>query len=231
MLSSRLSMAERFDTPAATAGESPGRMNELLPWRVAGTYFESCNCEAICPCRMIGAKPGGGRSTYGVCFGALSWAVADGFAGEHDLSGLAVVLVLSYDDDEPGSPWTIVLHVDQRADEAQHEALRGIFLGELPGNGTSGLPWIRKACRLVAVRRSRIEVGSDGGAHELRVGDAVTVRASRRVETEERVACGIPGYHIAGTELYADELTVADDPFAFELSGNCAFVSRFEYAS
>ena len=24
----------------------------LTPWRIRGTYFESCNCEAICPCRM-----------------------------------------------------------------------------------------------------------------------------------------------------------------------------------
>jgi hypothetical protein len=205
-------------------------MDELLPWRIAGTYFESCNCEAICPCRMIGRKPGGGRSTYGLCFGALSWAIEEGSAGDLDLAGLTTVLVTSYDDDEPGSPWSIVLHLDERADEAQHRAMRGIFLGELPG-GTSGLPWIRKACRLLGVRRSRIDVTFEAGVHDLRVGDAVTLRASRPFETEERVACGIPGYHIAGTELYADELTVADEPFEFELAGNCAFVSRFEYAS
>jgi len=47
------------------------RMDDLSPWRVAGTYFESCNCEAICRCQMIGDRPGGGRSSYGVCFGAL----------------------------------------------------------------------------------------------------------------------------------------------------------------
>jgi len=203
----------------------------LLPWRVAGTYFESCNCEAICPCRMIGTKPGGGRSTYGICFGALSWSIEEGRAGGLDhLAGLTTVVVFSYDDDEPGSPWSLVLHVDERADEAQHEALRGIFLGELPGE-TSGLPWIRKACRLVVVRRSRIEVGAGENVRELRVGDTVTLRASRAVETDARVACGIPGYHIAGTELYADELAVVDDPFEFELAGNCAFVSRFEYGS
>ena len=45
------------------------------------------------------------------------------------------------------------------------------------------------------------------------------------------VACGIPGYDRAGHELYADELTVDDDPFAWELTGNCAYVSDFDYPS
>jgi hypothetical protein len=46
----------------------------------------------------------GGRSTFGVCLGALSWRVDDGFADEVDLSGLAVVIATRYSDDEAGSP-------------------------------------------------------------------------------------------------------------------------------
>ncbi len=208
-----------------------GTVSDLTPWRIAGTYFESCNCEAICPCRMIGEKPGGGRSTYGICFGALSWQIADGYAGDVDLDGLAAVLVCWYDDDEPGSPWQFVLHVDDRGDESQREALSDILLGRLDGEGILRLPWVRKASRLLDVRPSRIEIEHGPDGHELRVGEAVTLRASRPVETEERVACGIPGYHIAGTELYADELRVDNDPFTWELYGNCAFTSRFAYES
>jgi hypothetical protein len=70
---------------------------------VAGSYLESCNCEAICPCRRIDGVMGG-RSTYGVCLGALSWLVRDGSANGVDLSGLGVVLATSYSDDEEGSP-------------------------------------------------------------------------------------------------------------------------------
>jgi hypothetical protein len=197
---------------------------------MAGTYFESCNCEAICPCRMVGATPGG-RSTYGICFGALSWLVEEGFAGDADLADLATVLVCRYDDDEAGSPWQFVLHVDARGDEAQQQALADIFLGRLGGEGVLKLPWVRKASNLLAVRPSRIEVEHARSGHRVEVGDDVVLRASRPVETDDRVACGIPGYHIPGTELYADELTVADDPFAWELRGNCAFVSAFGYSS
>jgi hypothetical protein len=45
------------------------------------------------------------------------------------------------------------------------------------------------------------------------------------------VRCVIPGYDQPGHELVADELTVDDDPFAWELTDNCAFASRFDYAS
>ena len=45
-----------------------------MSYRIAGTYLEACNCDAICPCRRIDGVPGG-RSTHGVCLGALSWRV------------------------------------------------------------------------------------------------------------------------------------------------------------
>jgi hypothetical protein len=80
-----------------------------VTYSVGGSYFESCNCDAICPCRMVdGVK--GGRSTHGICMGALAWLV-EGRVGDLDVSGLAAVLVVRYDDDEDGSPWTIVLHM------------------------------------------------------------------------------------------------------------------------
>jgi hypothetical protein len=190
-------------------------------YHVRGAYFESCNCEAICPCRMIGGVPGG-RSTYGLCYGVLSWLISEGAVGEVDVSGLATVLTCRYDDDESGSPWTIVLHVDRRGNDAQRAALETLFLESL-----RQLPWIRKARELISVRVSDIEI--DGP--RIRVGSVISVRATRPVETELPVACGIPGYERKGRELYADEFKVDDDPFTMELSGNCAYESDFDYAS
>ena len=57
------------------------------------------------------------------------------------------------------------------------------------------------------------------------------MRATTLVETDQPVACGIPGYDRVGRELYADELVVDDEPFAWELAGNCAFASDFDYSS
>jgi len=201
-----------------------------LPYRIAGAYFESCNCEAICPCRTVAGVPGG-RSTYGICFGALSWQIREGRAADTDLHGLNAAMVYRYSDDEDGSPWLFNLHVDARGSERQREALAEILVGRLGGRLIRGLPWVRKPSELFDVRASRIEIEPDGKRAELRVGAAVTARAARAVDPSERVSCIVPGHHRPGTELYADELRVADEPFAWELTGNCAFVSDFDYSS
>jgi hypothetical protein len=197
-----------------------------VSFRVRGLYLESCNCEAICPCRTIGGAPGG-RSTYGVCYGVLTWRVDEGSVGDTDVSGLAAALVFRYDDDEEGSPWDLALHVDARGDERQQAALAAVFLGELGGPHVSKLPWIRKARHLIGVRASAIEAS----AGSVRIGSAVSLRATRPVDTELSVTCIVPGHDRSGRELIADELVVDDAPFAWELSGNCAYTADFDYVS
>jgi hypothetical protein len=199
-------------------------------YSVTGSYFESCNCEAICPCRMTDGIPGG-RSTYGICFGALAWHIEAGRVGDVVVSGLKVVMVVRYDDDELGSPWSIVLHVDADGDYRQREALADVFLGKLGGPHVGVLPWVRKARHLLNVRADSIELEPDGDGYLLRVGDSVHLHATRPVKSDAVVRCGIPGYDEPGRELIAEELDVKDEPFAWELSGNCAFASTFAYAS
>jgi hypothetical protein len=196
-----------------------------VSWRIAGRYLESCNCDAICPCRTIAGVPGG-RSTHGICFGVLSWALDDGHADGVPLAGLAAALVYEYDDDETGSPWRFVLHVDDRGDERQRNALADILLGRAGGERVLRLPWVRKPSNLLEVRASRVEVGEGRVA----VGTTVSARASRPFPTGDRVSCIVPGHEVAGTELVADELVVHDAPFDWELAGNCAFTARFDYS-
>src|SRR5439155_16263405 len=130
----------------------------MADWSLAGSYLEACNCEAICPCRRIGGRAGG-RSTHGVCMGALSWAVIEGRAGDVDLSGLGAVLVARYDDDEPGSPWTFFVYVDERGDERQRQALADIFTGRLGGSAARHFPWAWKERRPLGWRPARLEIG------------------------------------------------------------------------
>jgi hypothetical protein len=199
---------------------------DLKPWHVEGEYLEACNCEAICPCRMIGGVPGG-RSTYGECFGLLGWHVDQGAAGALDLAGLNVALACRYDDDEPGSPWSLVLYVDQGGDGKQRAALEAIFLGAAGGERILRLPWVRKPRFVLDVRPSRIDFDGES----VRVEDRATIRATRRVETPDEVRCAIPGYEEAGHELFADELAVHDEPFDYALTGRCAYRSVFHYSS
>jgi hypothetical protein len=200
-----------------------------VPYRVSGSYLESCNCDAICPCRMVdGAR--GGRSTYGLCLGALSWRIDDGFADELDLSGLAVVLASSYSDDEAGSPWTFVLYVDERGGEPQRNALAEIFLGRRGGSVLDHFPWAWKPSVLVAIRPTAIEIDRTPGRGWFRARGAVRVRVARPYQGPEQVSCVIPGHERQGRELVVDELAVHDGPLEFELRGRCGYEAPFDYA-
>jgi hypothetical protein len=207
-----------------------GRVDGALsPWQVRGTYLEACNCDPICPCRRIGGRDGG-RSTHGDCLGALSWLIEDGHAAEIDLGRLAVVLTMSYSDDEEGSPWTLVLHVDDRGDERQRSALEEVFLGRLGGD-LLRLPWVRKPVESATVRASRIEIDHTPGRGWFRAGGDVLVRVSGPVATEEQVTCVVPGHDHPGRELHAEVIEVDDPPLEFALHDRCAFEARFEYRS
>ena len=162
--------------------------------------------------------------------GVLSWRIDEGSADGVGLDGIGVVLALRYDDDEPGSPWTFVLYIDERGDERQRDAVENIFLGRWAGNVTDHFPWVWKASDLVAVRPSRIEIDHTPGRGWFRVGGHVTVRVAGPYESTETVTCVIPGHERTGREVVADELTVHDGPLEFELSGRCGYESTFDYA-
>jgi hypothetical protein len=199
-------------------------------WRISGSYFESCNCEAICPCRRIDGVPGG-RSTYGECLGVLSWVIERGHAGDVTLDGLAVALATRYHDDEPGSPWSFALYIDERGDERQREALESIFLGRLGGTPELQFPWVWKPSDLLGVRHVAIEVDHAPGRGWFRAGSQVTVRVREPLADQETVTCVIPGHHRSGREVVAELLSVQDGPLEFELSGKCGYEATFEYAS
>ncbi len=199
-------------------------------WRISGTYLEVCNCDAICPCRRIDGNAGG-RSTYGECTGALSWRITDGAVGEVELAGLCVVLVCWYSDDEPGSPWSWVLHVDQRADGAQRQALEDVYAGRLGGTPLSQFPWAFKPSNLLAVVPSAIEIDHTPGRGWFRAGGAVTVRVAGPFETQRPVSCVIPGHDRSGREVVAEVLAVEDEYFQFTYTGRCGYEATFDYGS
>ena len=198
-------------------------------WHIRGSYFESCNCDPICPCRRIDGVPGG-RSTHGICTGVLSWLIEDGHAGETDLAGLTAALAIRYDDDEPDSPWSWILYLDEAASEEQLAALEEIFTGRLGGDAETHFPWAWKESELLAVRPVAIEVDHAQRRQWLRIRDHVTVQIRDRYPGRESVTCVIPGHDRGGEELVADELLVNDGPLTFFYTGTCGYASDFAYS-
>jgi len=203
---------------------------ELTPWAISGTYLEACNCEAICPCRKIDGVPGG-RSTYGDCKGALSWRVEEGSAGDLDLSGLGVVMATMYDDDEPGSPWTYYLYLDEGGDERQRDALEGIYTGRLGGTPHEQFPWAWKKSNLLGVRPVGIEIDHTPGRGWFRAGGQVSVRVRAPVEDPATVTCIIPGHHRSGQEVHSDLIRVEAGALEFEFTDRCGYETTFAYSS
>jgi hypothetical protein len=202
----------------------------LASWAVSGTYLEACNCEVICPCRRIGGRAGG-RSTYGICLGALSWRIEAGHAGDLDLAGQRVVLVSRYDDDEPGSPWDFFLYLEESADDPQREALAQIYLGRAGGTPMRQFPWAFKPSRLIEVRTARIEIDHTPSRGWFRAGGEVEVRVAEAVVDQETVTCIIPGHHEPGGEVLVEELRSTATPIDYAYKGRCGYQAGFSYSS
>lgn len=67
-----------------STGERPAE--RAAPYRLQGTFYEACDCYAICPCWI------GGAPDDGSCTGILAWAIEAGqiagvnVAGRHAVS-------------------------------------------------------------------------------------------------------------------------------------------------
>jgi hypothetical protein len=160
----------------------------------------------------------------------LSWLVRTGHADGVDLSGLAVAIASRYSDDEPGSPWTWILYLDERAEPAQRAALEDVFAGRRGGDALSHFPWAWKPSELAAVRAVAIDVDHTRRRQRLRVREHVSVRIRDRYAGPEAVTCVIPGHDRDGEELVSDDLRVDDGPLDFHYRGSCGYATTFAYA-
>lgn len=96
-------------------------------WNVTGTYFESCNCEAICPCAVMSPP------TQGDCTAFLAWHIDQGTFGDVALDGLNVAFSLYSPGNMIEGKWQVALYLDDTGTEPQTDALTKIFTGEVGG--------------------------------------------------------------------------------------------------
>ena len=208
---------------AVPAGRSATDLTES--WRVVGTYFESCNCDAICPCRRTGGAEGK-SSTHGTCDFALSWWIDKGHYGHVTLDGMATVMVGSYVDRPKWTPWHVALLVDERASPEARAAMADIFLGKVGGtpmaNFTSAIGEVR------AIRPAAIRLDHRRGHERIQVGAAVTVEAALAASDDGEVSCGILGFDHPGTEVHARLLNVDEAGFEWRYSGVCGFTTDYD---
>ena len=104
-------------------------MADVPRWQLKGEWFDVCRCAVPCPCTF--AQP----PTDGECDGLLFWHINEGRYGDVTLDGfnfaaLAYFAGNIWDDDTKAD---MGFFIDERADDAQREAMQTIFSGQAGG--------------------------------------------------------------------------------------------------
>jgi hypothetical protein len=196
-----------------------------MSYQIQGSYYEACNCEAICPCRRQNGVAGG-RASYDTCDFILSWAIDKGHADAVDLSGIAVCMAGRYRDDEDGSPWSVFIYVDEKATDAQMAALAEIF----QGNAGGSVLFTGNISTVLGITRARISLDHRPGQETVSIGGIGSVRVESYVDFDGTVSCGIPGHNHPGRESVSS-LALNDGPLSWDYQGRCGFSTDFAYAS
>ncbi|WP_316206095.1 MULTISPECIES: DUF1326 domain-containing protein [unclassified Bradyrhizobium] len=119
-------------------------MADQVPWHLSGDYFENCSCSLVCPCLVSAAPPLMARPTEGYCGVPLVFHIESGRYGEVALDGLNVFVVLHAPGVMAEGNWSQATYIDERADDAQTQALTAIFSGEAGGPMAAFTPLISK---------------------------------------------------------------------------------------
>jgi|SRR5581483_7860493 hypothetical protein len=119
-------------------------MADQVQWRLSGDYFENCSCSIACPCFFAAAAPLSTRPTEGFCNVPLIFHIENGRYGEVALDGLNVFVILHAPGVMADGNWSMATYVDQRADDAQTDALAAIFSGAAGGPMAAFTPLISR---------------------------------------------------------------------------------------
>jgi len=184
-------------------------------WELQGEYFESCNCELLCPCLLVK----GSRPTEGHCDVVVAFRVDSGKYGQTDLSGLNAVLAIYSPGIMTQGNWTVEPFVDARASEAQRKALEQIITASAGGPLGRFAPLITK--RLPA-KVAPITFVSEGSLRKLVIPNVteVTVEGVMGADNQQvwfdNVA-HFPNRHLAAARGTSSHFK--DEVFNFDNSG------------
>jgi hypothetical protein len=99
-------------------------------WHIKGDYFETCSCDYLCPCIFTNMTA---MPTDGVCKVAIVMDIAEGHFGDVQLGGVCFITAAQVDGPMADGNWTIGLIIDDKASDAQVEAIGKICSGDEGG--------------------------------------------------------------------------------------------------
>ena len=196
-------------------------------WHLKGTVVVACSCNYGCPCNF------NARPTFGHCEGGWTWIIAEGQYGTTALGGLAFSLMCDWPAAIHEGNGEAVLLVDERATDAQREAIR-----TLAGGGAGG-PWEIVATTLVKVHGPRfVEYSAqlEGARSKIRAGSSIDLELEpirnpvTGAEAHPRVS--LPqGFIFKEAAFASSKKFLVRDGVRYDHSGQHASIGPFEYRS
>jgi hypothetical protein len=105
--------------------------NSTTPWYAKGLLFENCSCTLVCPGHVHFSQP----CTHDRCLGYWAIRVDEGRFGGTNLVGMKMVVTYDSPQHMIEGGWVQQIVIDERADQAQRNALETIITGQAGG------PW------------------------------------------------------------------------------------------
>jgi len=136
-------------------------------WNIEGQYMETCNCALVCPCIWSNMTE---RPTEGDCKAAVAMRIDRGQKDGVALDGLSFIVMLQSPGPMADGNLTVGLIVDDRASDAQAQAIADIATGGAGGPMATLAPLVG---RIAGMQRAPIRFESDGLRHAVRAGELV----------------------------------------------------------
>ena len=194
-------------------------------WKVAGTYFESCNCYAPCSCVCLGPP------SDGDCAVLIGWHIDQGKFATVTLDGLNTALFAYSPGHMLQNKWKVALYLDERGTSEQQEALGKIFSGQAGGPLSALGPMIGE---VMGVRAATIDYQQDGKRRSLHIPnvadmeiEALPGQDDGEVTISNHPFTPVPGF--AAVVGKSKEFRFTDHGFTREVSDRNGFYSPFNY--
>jgi hypothetical protein len=152
-----------------------------MAWRLAGTYFENCSCDMVCPCTTSGLTMPADQDR---CQVVLVFHVGQGEVDGVDVSGKTVVLLADTPPVMADGNWRVGLVMDASASSEQAAKLGAVFGGQIGGPMAMLSSLITES---LGMESAPIDYVDDGRRHSVRVGELMDI------EIEDFVAPMNPG--------------------------------------
>jgi hypothetical protein len=194
-------------------------------WKLTGGYFEACNCDAACPCVLLGPP------TNGKCTVLVAWHIDKGNFGSTNLDGLNTVLAAHAPGHMLQVKWRVALYLDERAAGEQRDALGRIFSGQAGGHLANLAPCIGE---VLGVKAVPIDYRTEGKRRSLGIRsladveiEAVPGQNGADVTLANMPFSVVPG--VPAVVAKSKRLSYRDYGYEWEITDKNGFYSPFTY--